>query len=144
MLINCIMWDKTRTDHLVYREDLKLMRPGSLIVDVTCDEHGALETSVSTSHDDPTYVVDGILHYAVDNIPSAFAHSASQTLSAATLPHALHIADKGVEQAMLEDAHLRRGLTTYRGMLTLEETAKKFGLTFTDPKDAILAARCTS
>ena len=140
VLINCINWDKTRRDHLVYREDLKLMKPGAMIVDVACDDHGAIETCESTTHDDPIYYVDGILHYAVDNIPSGFAATASRTLSAATLPYALAMADKGAEQALLADAHLRRGLTTYKGMLTLLETAQKHNMPFTDPKDAILKA----
>lgn len=141
VLINCILWDKTRTDHLVNRADLQLMKPGSMIVDVACDDHGAIETCVSTSHDDPVYTVDGILHYAVDNIPSGFSRTASQTLSAATLPYALAMADKGAEQALLDDPHLRRGLTTYRGMLTLEETAKKRRMAYTDPREAILKFR---
>ena len=128
----------TRTDHLVNREDLKLMKHGAIIVDVACDDNGAIESSVSTSHDDPVYYVDGILHYVVDNIPSAFSCTASQTLSAATLPYAIAMAQKGVEQALLDDAHLRRGLTTYYGKLTLEETALKQHMTYTDPKDAIL------
>jgi hypothetical protein len=92
------------------------------------------------SHNEQIYYVDGILHYAVDNIPSGFAATASRTLSAATLPYALAMADKGVEQALLADAHLRRGLTTYKGMLTLLETAQKHSMPFTDPKDAILKA----
>ena len=78
-----------------------------------------------------------LIHYAVDNIPSGFSCTASQTLSAATLPHALAIAEKGVEQALLDDKHLRRGLTTYKGKLCLLETALKHNLPFTDPKDAI-------
>lgn len=138
VLINCINWDKTRKDHLVYRTDLQLMKPGAIIVDVACDDHGAIETCESTTHDDPIYYVDGVLHYAVDNIPSAFANTASQTLSAATLPHALAIAQKGVEQALLEDAFLRRGLTTHKGKLTLLETARKHSMEYTDPKDALL------
>ena len=138
VLINCILWDKTRRDHLVNREDLGLMKSGAMIIDVACDDHGAVETCVSTSHDNPVYYVDGILHYAVDNIPSGFSCTSSQTLSAATLPYAIAMADKGAEQAMLDDPHLRRGLTSYRGMLTLEETARKYQMEYTDPLDAIL------
>ena len=141
VLINCILWDKTRTDHLVYREDLQMMKSGSMIIDVACDDHGAIETCTSTSHDDPVYYVDGILHYAVDNIPSGFSCTASQTLSAATLPFALAMADQGAEKALLDDPHLRRGLTTYRGMLTLEETARKHHMEYTDPGEAILKYR---
>ncbi|MDO5131915.1 MAG: alanine dehydrogenase [Eubacteriales bacterium] len=141
VLINCILWDKTRTDHLVNREDLKLMKPGAMIIDVACDDCGAIETCASTSHDNPIYYIDGILHYAVDNIPSGFSCTSSQTLSAATLPFAAAMADKGAEQALLDDPHLRRGLTTYRGMLTLEETARKHHMEYTDPRDAILRFR---
>lgn len=138
VLINCILWPKTRKDHLVSREDLKLMKPGAVLVDVACDDEGAIETCRSTTHDDPIYYEEGILHYAVDNIPSAFSCTASQTLSAATLQHALNMATNGVEEAMLNNAHLRRGLTTYKGMLTLKETADKHNMEYTDPKDAIL------
>lgn len=141
VLINCILWDKTRTDHLVYRDDLKLMKPGAMIMDVACDDAGAIETSRSTSHDDPIYYEEGILHYVVDNIPSGFSCTASQTLCASTLPYAMAIANKGAEEALLADAHLRRGLTTYRGCLTLEETAKRHHAEYTDPRDAILRFR---
>ena len=137
VLFNCILWAKNRKDHVVYRKDLKLMKPGSLIVDVACDDNGAIETCRSTSHTDPVFVEEGIMHYCVDNIPSGFSCTASQTLSAATLPHALAMANKGVERALLDDAHLRRGLTTYRGQLTLEETALKHHLPYVDPKTAI-------
>ena len=137
VLINCILWPKTRKDHLVNREDLSLMKKGAMIIDVACDDAGAIETCRSTSHDDPVYYEEGILHYCVDNIPSAFSCTASQTLSAATLPHALNMANKGVVEAMKEDKHLRRGLTTYKGMLTLLETAQKHSMPFTDPLEAI-------
>lgn len=137
VLINCILWNKTRKDHLVNKEDLKLMKPGALIVDVACDDHGAIETSVSTSHDDPVYAVDGITHYVVDNIPSAFSQTASQTLSAATLPYAIAMVKKGVVQALLDDKHLRRGLSTYKGKLTLLETAEKNNMPYTDALEAL-------
>lgn len=137
VLINCILWDKTRTDHLVNRADLALMKPGAVIIDVACDDGGAIETCRSTTHDDPIYFEDGVLHYAVDNIPSGFACTASQTLSAATLPYARAIARKGLEEALLADAHLRRGLTTYRGCLTLEETARKQNIPYVDPAEAV-------
>lgn len=137
VLINCILWPKTRKDHLVYREDLKLMKQGSMIVDVACDDEGALETCRSTSHTDPVYYEEGIMHYCVDNIPSAFAQTASTTLSNATLPFAMAIANKGVEKALKDDKHLRRGLTTYDGKLTLLETAEKYDIPFVSPDDLV-------
>lgn len=137
VVINCILWPKTRKDHLIYKEDLKLMKPGAMIVDVACDDEGAVETCRSTSHKDPVYYEEGIMHYCVDNIPSAFAQTASVTLSNATLPFTLAIADKGVKQALKDDKHLRRGLTTYEGKLTLLETAEKLNLPFTSPEDIV-------
>lgn len=136
VLINCILWPKTRKDHLVNREDLKHMKPGAMIVDVACDDGGAIETCRSTSHTDPVYVVDGITHYCVDNIPSAFSQTASVMLSTVTSPFARRIADLGPEKAMRADAYLRRGLTTYYGDLCLLETAEKHNMPYTDALDA--------
>lgn len=132
VIINCIMWPKHRKDHLIYREDLKLMKKGAMIVDVACDDEGAVETCRSTTHDDPVYFEEGVKHYCVDNIPSAFARTASILLSTATLPYLLKMADKGVKAALKEDVHLRRGLTAYNGMLTLKETALKQNRELTD------------
>ncbi len=137
VVINCILWPKTRTDHLIYREDLKLMKPGAMIIDVACDDEGAVETCRSTTHTDPVYYEEGILHYCVDNIPSAFSQTASVTLSNATLPFAMAIANKGVKAALKDDKHLRRGLTTYDGKLTLLETAEKLGIPFTSPDELV-------
>lgn len=128
VLMNCILWNKTRNDHLVFKEDLKLMKKGSIIIDVACDDNGAVETCRSTTHDDPVYYEEGIMHYCVDNIPSAFARTASIGLANATLPFALQIANKGCEKALKENIHLLKGLTCYKGRLTLEETAVKHNL----------------
>ena len=137
VIINCILWDKTRKDHLINREDLRMMKPGAIIIDVACDDAGAIETCRSTRHDDPIYYEEGIMHYCVDNIPSAFSRTASVLLSAVTLPHALSIANNGIEAALMKDVHLRRGLTFYYGDLTLKETADKYNLVYTDPAEAI-------
>lgn len=137
IIINCILWDKTRKDHLIYREDLSMMKRGAIIIDVACDDAGAIETCRSTTHDDPIFYEEGIMHYCVDNIPSGFSHTASVMLSAATLPYALSIANNGVEAALMKDAHLRRGLTLYYGDLTLKETADKHKLVYTEPTAAI-------
>lgn len=137
VLINCINWPKWRTDHLIDRKMLKTMKSGAMIVDVACDEHGAIETTVSTTHDDPTYVEEGILHYCVDNIPSAFARTASYSLSDATLPYALEIANKGAKEALLTSASLRSGLGFYYGDLTLEETGRKQDRHYITPEEAL-------
>ena len=137
IIINCILWNKTRKDHLINREDLLMMKPGAIIVDVACDDEGAIETCRSTTHDDPIYYEEGIMHYCVDNIPSGFSRTASAMLSAATLPYTLAMANNGVDDALMNDAHLRRGLTFYHGDLTLKETADKYNFVYTDPAEAI-------
>ena len=137
VIINCVLWPKTRKDHLIYREDLKMMKPGAMIIDVACDDGGAVETCRSTTHEDPVYYEEGILHYAVDNIPSAFSKSASVRFSNDSLPYALAVANKGIKQALKDDRHLRAGLTTFDGKLTLKETAEKFEVPWTDPEELI-------
>lgn len=137
VLLNCILWPKWRKDHLVTRDMLGLMKEGALIVDVACDEAGAIETTKSTTHDNPVYIVDGITHYCVDNIPSAFSQTATTTLCNATLPYLLEIANKGVRKALIDNKYLRRGLTTYEGKLTLEETGRKQNRPYTTPEEAL-------
>jgi alanine dehydrogenase len=102
---------------------LKLMKKESLIVDISCDPAGAIETCVPTSHDKPTFTVDGIRHYCVDNLPSAVAKTASYALSSTSLPYVIKIADKGWIQAIKEDVALRRGLGFALGHLTFKPTA---------------------
>lgn len=137
IIINCLLWNKTRKDHLIYREDLKLMRQGSVIVDVSCDEQGAIETCRATSHNNPIYNVDGIIHYAVDNIPSAFSETATIALANVTLSYALEIANKGCELALKENTGLRKGLSFYYGNMTLKETAIKHEIPYISPEDVL-------
>jgi alanine dehydrogenase len=137
VLLNCILWPKHRRDHLVTRKMLRLMKPGSLIVDIACDEHGAVETCRCTSHDDPVYVEEEVIHYCVDNIPGAFPCTSTYALCNATFPYVLEIADKGAEAALRDNPALRKGLSFYRGLLTLKETALKQGRDYTSPEDAL-------
>lgn len=137
VIINGILWAKDRKDHIVYREDLKLMKPGAMIVDVACDENGAIETCRDTTHDDPIYFADGVMHYCVDNIPSAFSQTASVTLANATLPYLLQMADKGFKKAMEDNRLLRLGMTCYDGKLTLKETALKQNREWTDADELV-------
>ncbi|MCR4711230.1 MAG: alanine dehydrogenase [Clostridia bacterium] len=137
VFMNCIIWPKHRKDHIIYREDLRLMKPGAMIVDIACDDDGAVETCRSTTHDDPVYYEEGVKHYCVDNVPSAFAHTASTMLATATTPYLLAIADKGLKQALKDDPHLRKGLTAYDGKLTLEETARKQNRPLTDVEELV-------
>lgn len=137
VLINCVMWSTERIDHLVTREMLKKMKPNAMIVDVSTDENGAIETCHSTTHDDPIYYEEGILHYCVDNIPAAYAKTASYLLSKATLPYALTLAEKGYQKTLIEDPHFRHGLCFYKGELTLKETALKQKRKYTTPEEVL-------
>lgn len=87
VIVNAIMWDKMRKDHIVYRDDLKRMKRGAMIVDISCDRAGAIETSVPTTIDAPTYVVDGVLHYVVDHTPALFYKSTTEAISSVLPPY---------------------------------------------------------
>ncbi|HEX6141494.1 MAG TPA: alanine dehydrogenase [Geminicoccaceae bacterium] len=108
---------------LVKRAQLKEMKPGSVIVDVAIDQGGCTETSRATTHADPTYTVDGVVHYCVANMPGGVANTSTFALNNATLPYVLALADKGYRQALLDDPHLRNGLNVHEGMITYEAVA---------------------
>lgn len=124
MIINCVLWPKHRSDHLLTREMIRTLRPGAVIVDISCDTAGAVETSRATSWADPVYVEENIRHFCVDNIPGSVPVTASAGYGQAILPHVLSIADKGVAGAVAADPWLARGLTCAGGELILEEAAR--------------------
>jgi len=123
MIVNCVLWDKTRSDHLITRSMLTKLKPTAVIVDISCDTNGAIESCKPTSWDEPVYEVDGIRHFCVDNIPGAAPVTASQGYGNALLPYITDIANMGVLEALKQNDWLARGLTTYNGLLTLQETA---------------------
>jgi alanine dehydrogenase len=104
---------------------------------VACDDGGAIETCRSTTHDKPVFHEEGVLHYCVDNIPSAFAQTASVTLANSTLPYLLQLANKGFKKAIEDNKYLRAGMTCYGGKLTLRETALKQNREWTDAEELI-------
>jgi alanine dehydrogenase len=122
---------------LIKRAQLKRMKPGSVIVDVAIDQGGCFETSRATTHAEPTYVVDGVVHYCVANMPGAVARTSTFALNNATLPFTLALATKGWKQACADDAHLRAGLNVHAGQLTYEAVAKALGKPFT-PAESVL------
>ncbi|MFO0994686.1 MAG: alanine dehydrogenase [Hyphomicrobiales bacterium] len=124
---------------LVTRKMLKDWKPGSVFVDVAIDQGGCAETSRATTHADPTYVVDGVIHYCVANMPGGVARTSTFALNNVTLPFALKIADKGYKQALLEDHHLRNGLNVYRGKVTYKAVADDLGYSY-EPAERALAA----
>ena len=137
LIINCVRWPKQRKDFLISKEMLKLMEPGSVLVDISNDEPGAIESSHETHHDNPRYVVNGVVHYCVSNIPGAIANSTSVALAAETLPLLLRIMNKGVKEACVSDGFIRRSLTAYKGYLTHEETSAIQGKAWIKPEDIL-------
>ena len=121
---------------LVSRELVARMKPGSVIVDVAIDQGGCFETSHATTHDAPTYEVDGIIHYCVANMPGAVPATSSHALNHATLPFGLALAAHG-EQAMVHDVHLRRGLNIHRGQVTCEPVAQALGTPYASAESAL-------
>jgi alanine dehydrogenase len=118
---------------LVRREDLKLMQPGSVIVDVAIDQGGCIETIHATTHENPTYFVDGIIHYGVANMPGGVPRTSTLALTNATLPYALQLANKGWKKALKDNAALLKGLNMTDGHVTYPGVADAFGMTYEDP-----------
>jgi alanine dehydrogenase len=103
------------------------MKQGSVLVDISIDQGGCAETSHPTTHDDPTYVVDGVVHYCVANMPGAVARTSTFALNNATLPFVLALADKGFPQALVDDPNLMNGLNIYRGKIAHQAVAQALG-----------------
>ena len=122
---------------LVTRDLVGRMRRGSVLVDVSIDQGGCFETSRPTTHDDPTYEVEGVVHYAVTNMPGDVARTSTFAINNATLPFVLELADKGPERALRNDHHLKNGLNIYRGRVTCQEVARSLGVDYV-PADTFL------
>ncbi len=130
LLIGTVLIPGAAAPKLVTRAMLKTMKPGSVIVDVAIDQGGCTETSHATTHADPTYVVDGVVHYCVANMPGAVARTSTFALNNATLPFALALADKGWKKALTDDIHLRNGLNIHDHMVTYSAVAETHGLKY--------------
>lgn len=128
VVIGSVLVPGAKAPHLITRDMLKLMQPGSVLVDVAIDQGGCFETSVPTTHSEPTYVLDGIVHYAVANIPGAVPRTSTLALTNATLPYALRLADKGWQKACREDPALAQGVNIADGKITFPGVAEAFGL----------------
>ena len=139
LVIGAVLVKGAKAPHLVTRKMLGHMRTGSVIVDVAVDQGGCFETTKPTTHTEPTFVVDGVVHYCVANMPGAVSRTSTQALSNATLPFALALANKGAEQAMTDDPHLRNGLNVCAGRVTNRAVADTFDLEHVDPLEALAA-----
>ncbi len=137
LVIGAVLLPGANAPKLVTREIIKSMKPGSVIVDVAIDQGGCLETSKATTHQDPTFVVDDVVHYCVANMPGAVPQTSTYALNNATLPFALSMANQGWKKAMQQDSDLLNGLNVHEGMLTYEAVAQAQGLNFVDPTSLI-------
>jgi alanine dehydrogenase len=136
-VIGAVLIPGAAAPKLITRAMLKLMKKGSVLVDVAIDQGGCFETSKATTHTDPTYIVDGIIHYCVANMPGGVARTSTFALTNATLPFVLELANKGSRQALLDNEHLRNGLNVYKGMITVEAVAKSLGYNYVDSINAL-------
>ncbi|MGH7672818.1 MAG: alanine dehydrogenase [Gemmatimonadales bacterium] len=137
LVIGAVLLPGAKAPHLVKRPDLKLMKPGSVIVDVAVDQGGCIETIKPTTHDQPTYVVDGIIHYAVANMPGGVPRTSTLALTNATFPYGKRLAKLGWKQACRQDPALALGLNVIEGQVVYPGVAEAFGLPLADPKTLV-------
>jgi alanine dehydrogenase len=140
LVVGAVLVPGATAPKLVSRDMLKKMKQGSVIVDVAIDQGGCFETSHATTHQDPIYVVDGVVHYCVGNMPGGVARTSTLALSNATLPYALELANKGWASALLDNVHLRNGLNICRGKVTYQAVARDLGYPYVDAVEAIKAS----
>lgn len=137
LVVGAVLIPGGRADYVISSDLVKKMRPGSVIADVAIDQGGCCENSRPTTHDDPTFIKDGVIHYCVANIPGAVPLTSSRALNNATLPFIQALADQGARAAMAADAHFLNGLNVCRGKLTHPEVADDLGLEYTRPGAAL-------
>lgn len=133
LVIGGVLIPGAKAPKLIRRDDLRGMRPGAVIVDVAVDQGGCVETIRPTTHENPTYVVDGVIHYGVANMPGGVPRTSTLALTNATLPYALQLANKGWKKALRENPALVKGLNMTGGQVTYEAVAESFGLEFAEP-----------
>lgn len=137
LVIGAVLIPGAKAPAVITREDLKLMRPATALVDVAIDQGGCFETSKPTTHSNPTYVVDDIVHYCVANIPGAVPMTSTLALTNATLPYAVTIADKGWKKACQENEEIKQGLNVHEGKLTYKAVCDAFDLPYTPVEDVL-------
>lgn len=137
LAIGAVLIPGAAAPKLVTQQHIKRMKPSSAIVDVAIDQGGCFETSHPTTHAEPTYIVDDVVHYCVANMPGAVARTSTFALNNATLPYIVKLANKGYQKALLEDAGFLKGLNVIHGKVTYKEVAENFGLDYVDPAKAI-------
>jgi alanine dehydrogenase len=133
LVIGGVLIPGAKAPKLIRREDLRVMRPGAVVVDVAVDQGGCVETIRPTTHENPTYVVDGVIHYGVANMPGGVPRTSTLALTNATLPYAMQLANKGWQRALRDNAALLKGLNMTGGRVTYAAVAEAFGLPYAEP-----------
>jgi alanine dehydrogenase len=137
LVIGAVLVHGAKAPKLVTKENVVQMRPGSVVVDISIDQGGCFETSRMTTHSDPTYVVDDVIHYCVGNMPGAVPHTSTYAMTNATMPFVIELAEKGIETAAIENRGLALGVNTYKGRCVYEPVAEAHGLDHT-PLESLL------
>ena len=143
LVIGAVLVHGAKAPYVIRREQLKLMKKGAVLVDVSIDQGGCFETSRPTTHSDPTYEVDGVTHYCVANMPGAVPITSTYALTNATLPYVLHVADAGVEQASRENPGLAKGVNVVDGKVTYQPVADATGQPYSELFEALGAGAAT-
>ena len=139
LVIGGVLVPGAKAPKLVSREQVSRMNAGSVLVDVAIDQGGCFETAKPTTHADPTYIIDDVVHYCVANMPGAVARTSTYALNNVTLPFTLAIADKGVDKALSDDPHLMAGLNVHAGRITYQAVAEDLGYDFIEPQSVLAA-----
>jgi alanine dehydrogenase len=137
LVIGAVLVKGERAPHVITREQLQLMKPGAVLVDVSIDQGGCIETARPTTHSDPTYEVDGVTHYCVANMPGAVPITSTWALTNATMPYVVKLAELGVHSALASDPGLMLGLNVVAGRVTYEPVARAHGLDYMPPQEAL-------
>ena len=137
VVIGAVLIAGAKAPKLITRDMLKIMKPGTVVVDVAVDQGGCIETIKPTTHENPTYVIDGVIHYGVANMPGAVPMTSTIGLTNATLPYAIEIANKGYRQAVVENSEIAKGVNVIDGKVTYEGVAEAFNLPYTPLSEVI-------
>ncbi|MFY8022310.1 MAG: alanine dehydrogenase [Bacteroidia bacterium] len=137
LVVGAVLIPGAKAPHLVTRDMLKIMKPGTVLVDVAVDQGGCIETCKPTTHENPTYVIDGIIHYCVANMPGAVPYTSTLALTNATLPYALQLANKGWKKACADNEELRLGLNVVGGKVVYKGVSDAFNLPYTEVSEVL-------
>ena len=138
LLVGGVLIPGAEAPKLITKDMLKLMKRGSVIVDVAIDQGGCVETSIPTTHANPTYIVDNVVHYCVSNMPGGVPRTSTLALNKATIPFLAKLADQGYDKVLKEDKNFLAGLNVFKGQVTYKAVADTFGYKYVSPKEALV------